>query len=96
MIMESKDEVAQDADYEIWHKAADPEKLWQVIVKTHKVDCMSNVSNVKELMARKAYQQIKLGPFKSLAQFSERFRETHRSTFSSHPGPPPERANVHT
>jgi hypothetical protein len=75
MSVESKDEVAQDADYETWHKATDPEKLWQTIVKTHKVVCVSNVSQVKELTARKAYQQIKQGPFKSLAQFSERFWE---------------------
>jgi hypothetical protein len=53
--------------------------LWQVIVKTHKVDCVSNVMQVKELMARKAYQQIKQGPFESLTQFSERFRETYWS-----------------
>jgi hypothetical protein len=33
----------------------------------------------KELMARKAYQQIKQGPFESLAKFSERFRETYQS-----------------
>jgi hypothetical protein len=79
MSVESKDEVAQEADYETWHKATDPEKLWQAIVKTHKVDCVSNVSQVKELTARKAYQQIKQGPFESLAQFSERFRETYRS-----------------
>jgi hypothetical protein len=38
------------------HKATDPEKLWQTIVKTHKVDSVSNVSQVKELTARKAYQ----------------------------------------
>jgi len=76
---ESKDEVAQDADYETWYKVTDPEKLWQVLVKTHKVDCMSNVSQVKKLMARKAYQQIKQGPFESLAQFRERFKETYCS-----------------
>ena len=71
MSVESKDEVAQDADYETWHKATDPEKLWQTIVKTHKVDCVSNVSQVKELTARKAYQQIKQGPFESLAYLPE-------------------------
>jgi hypothetical protein len=75
--VESRDEVAQDADYEIWHNATDPEKLWQAITKTHKVDCVSNVSQVKELTARKAYQTIKQGPFESLAQYSERFWETY-------------------
>jgi hypothetical protein len=79
MSVESKDKVAQEADYEIWHNATDPEKLWQAIVKSHKVDCVSNVSQVKELTAQKAYQQIKQGLFESLAQFSERFRETYRS-----------------
>jgi hypothetical protein len=79
MSMESKDEVAQDADYKTWHKATDQEKLWQPIVKTHKVDCVSNLSQVKELTARKANQQIKQGPFGSSALFSERFRETYKT-----------------
>jgi hypothetical protein len=79
MSVESKDKVAQAADYEIWHKATDPDKLWQAIVKLHKVDCVSNVSQVKEPTARKAYQQFKQGPFESVAQFSKRFRETYRS-----------------
>jgi hypothetical protein len=77
MSVESKVEVAQDKDYEIWHKATDPEKLWKAIVKTSKVDCISNVSQVKELTTRKAYQQIKQGPFESLAQYSKHFRETY-------------------
>jgi hypothetical protein len=87
--VESRDEVAQEKDYEVWHNATDPEKLWQAITKTHKVDCVSTVTQVKELTARKAYQTIKQGPFESLAQYSERFRETYRSykntAPSSHP-----------
>ena len=51
--VESKDEIAQEQDYEIWSKALDAEKLWLAIVKTHKVDCVSNVNEVKELAARK-------------------------------------------
>jgi len=51
----------------------------KIVVKTHKVDCVSNVSQVKELTARKAYQQIKQGPFETLAQYSEHFRETNQS-----------------
>jgi hypothetical protein len=77
--VESRDEIAQEQDYEIWHNATDPEKLWQAITKTHKVDCVSTVTQVKELTARKAYQTIKQGPFESLAQYSERFRETYCS-----------------
>jgi hypothetical protein len=41
MSAKSKDEVAQDSDYEVWSDAKDPERLWQDIVKTHKVDCMT-------------------------------------------------------
>jgi hypothetical protein len=37
------------------------------------------VSQVKELTARKAYQNIRRGAFESLSQYSERFRETYRS-----------------
>jgi hypothetical protein len=38
----------------------DPEKLWQAIAKMHKNDLMSNVSKVIDLVARKAYQNIKM------------------------------------
>jgi hypothetical protein len=54
MSVESRDEVAQDPDYVTWHAEKDPEKLWKAIVKTHKVDCVSNVTAVQELTARKA------------------------------------------
>jgi hypothetical protein len=67
MSMESKDEVAQDPDYLTWHTAADPKKLWQAIVRTHKVDCVSHVSQVQELAARKACQGIKQCAFELLA-----------------------------
>jgi hypothetical protein len=78
MSVESRDEVAQEPNYDSWHAKKDPEKLWQVIIKMHKVDCVSSVTAVKELAARKAYQNIKQGPFDSLAQYSERFRDTYR------------------
>jgi hypothetical protein len=47
----SKDEVAQDPDYETWSEATDPEKLWQAIVKTHQVDSVTSIDAVKELAA---------------------------------------------
>jgi hypothetical protein len=78
MSVESKDEVAQEPSYDTWHAEKDAEKLWQAIIRTHKVDCVSSVTEVKELAARKAYQNIKQGPFESLAQYSERFRDTYR------------------
>ncbi len=58
MSVESRDEVAQEPDYPTWYAEKDPEKLWQAMVKTHKVDCTSNVDEVMELAARKAYQNI--------------------------------------
>jgi len=76
---ESKDEVCQDPDYDIWSEAKDPEKLWQAIIKTHKIDCVTSIDAVKELVARKAYQSIKQGPFETLAQYSKQFRETYRA-----------------
>jgi hypothetical protein len=33
MSPESKVEVAQDMDYDVWSKAMDPEKLWQAMLK---------------------------------------------------------------
>ncbi len=56
----------------------DPEKLWQAIIRTHKVDTVSNVDAVKDLEARKAYQNIKQGSFETLAQYSVRFRDTYK------------------
>jgi hypothetical protein len=79
MSLESKDEVDKEPDYKVWHADTDPEKLWQAIEKTHKVDSISNVTEVKALAARKSYQNIKQGSFDSLAQYSERFRETYRA-----------------
>jgi hypothetical protein len=32
MSVESKDEVNQEQDYEVWHSDKDPEKLWQAII----------------------------------------------------------------
>jgi hypothetical protein len=72
MSVESKDKVAQDEDYEEWHRDKDPEKLWKGIIKTHKVNTTSNVDAVKDLAARKAYQSIKQGCFETIAQYSVR------------------------
>jgi hypothetical protein len=79
MSLESKDKVAQDEEYKDWHQDKDPEKLWQVIIRTHKVDTVSNVDTVKDLAARKAYHNIKQGSFETLAQYSVRFRDTYKA-----------------
>ena len=50
-----------------------------MIVKTHKVDSASHVTEVLELTARKAYQDIRMGAFETLAMYSERFHEMYRA-----------------
>ncbi len=47
--VESKEEIAQEPDYDVWSKALDIEKLWLAVVKIHKVDCVSNIDKVKQL-----------------------------------------------
>jgi hypothetical protein len=63
----------------MWHVKKDQEKLWQAIVKTHKVDCVSNVTEVMTMAARKAYQNIKQGAFEGLLLYSERCHETYQA-----------------
>jgi hypothetical protein len=58
---ESKDELRESADYEEWFTNTDPEKPWQTIERTHKVDCISNMNEVIELSARKAYHSMRQG-----------------------------------
>jgi len=54
-------------------------KLWQAIIRTHKVDTVSNVDTVKDLAARRAYQNIKQGSFETLAKYSARFHDTYKA-----------------
>jgi hypothetical protein len=37
MSVESRDEVSQDREFEEWSTKVDPERLWQAIVRTHKI-----------------------------------------------------------
>jgi hypothetical protein len=48
MSVESRDKVSQERNYALWHADKDPERLWQTILRTHKVDCMSNINEVME------------------------------------------------
>jgi hypothetical protein len=38
---ESKDEIRDSPGYDEWYADTNPEKLWQTIERTHKVDCIS-------------------------------------------------------
>ncbi len=76
MSVESRDKVSQQPNYATWHVEKDPEKLWQAISKIHEVDCVSNVTEVMTMAARKAYQNIKQGAFEGLSLYGERFHKT--------------------
>jgi hypothetical protein len=75
---ESKDIIRDLPAYEEWYDETDPEKLWQTIERTHKVVCLSNVNEVIELPARKAYHSLRQGAFETLVQHSDRFQETYQ------------------
>jgi hypothetical protein len=63
---ESKDEIRDSPNYDEWYVYTDPEKLWQTIERTNKVDCISNGHEVIELSVRKAYHSLRQGSFKTL------------------------------
>lgn len=77
MSVKSRDEVAQEPDYPIQHAEKNPEKLWQAIAQTHKVDFTIIVNEVMGLAARLANQNIKMGTFKTLSMYSEQFYDTY-------------------
>jgi hypothetical protein len=80
MSMESRDEMSRQLNYAMWHVEKDPENLRQAIVKMHKVDCVSNVTEVMTLAVRKVHQNIKQGAFEGLSLYRERFHETYRAS----------------
>jgi hypothetical protein len=66
-------------------QVANRPKLYGLIRQHMSLESKDEVSKepdyaeVKALAARKSYQSIKQGSFESLAQYSERFRETYRA-----------------
>jgi hypothetical protein len=50
-------------DYEVLHNNTDPDKLWQAIIKMYKVDCVSNVMQVKELFKTSMLNSWAVGAF---------------------------------
>ncbi len=54
MSVESKDEGAQEPDYEVGSDATDPEKLWQAVVETHTVDSEELTGSTKEQKTQQA------------------------------------------
>jgi hypothetical protein len=91
---ESKDAIKTEADYDIWQANKDPEKLWQALEKMHKVDSVSAVSEMVELVARQHYYAIKQGSYETLIQFSERFRATYKACEDNGQGSIPEKTRA--
>jgi hypothetical protein len=46
--LESRDKMKESKDFDTWDDEKDPEKLWQEIVSTHKVNMTSGVSAIKQ------------------------------------------------
>jgi hypothetical protein len=70
---ESKEEVKRSADYEVIKNTRDAQQLWQVIEETHKVFTISCIAAVIKKTARKEYQLMHQGPYKSIITYKERF-----------------------
>jgi hypothetical protein len=70
---ESKEEVKRSADYEVIKNTRDAQQLWQVIEETHKVFTISRIAAVIKKTARKEYQLMHQGPYKSIITYKERF-----------------------
>jgi hypothetical protein len=49
--LESCDKMKEAADFDTWDSEKDPEKLWQEIERTHKVNTTSGVSAIKQRSA---------------------------------------------
>ena len=67
------------ADFDTWDNEKDPEKLWQEIVRTHKVNTTSGVSAIKQRSARVTYLNCRQGGFESLV-----YKERHVAAYKSY------------
>jgi hypothetical protein len=70
---ESLDAVKQETNWDKIEDDADPEGLWQLVEKKHKVHTASKVKEVTKLTARANYQMIWQGGYESIIAFEERF-----------------------
>jgi hypothetical protein len=77
--LESRDKMKEAADFDTWDNEKDPEKLWQEIVRTHKVNTTSGVSAIKQRSARATYLNCHQGGFESLVSYKERHVAAYKS-----------------
>jgi hypothetical protein len=77
--LESRDKMKESKDFDTWDKKKDPEKLWQEIVSTHKVNTTSGVSAIKQQSAHVTYLNCRQGGFESLVSYKERHVSGYKS-----------------
>jgi hypothetical protein len=77
--LESHDKMKEATDFDTWDNEKDPEKLWQEIVCTHKVNTTSGVSAIKQRSARVTYLNCHQGGFESLVSYKERHVAAYKS-----------------
>ncbi len=82
--LESWDKMKESVDFDTWDSAKDPEKLWQEIVSTHKVNSTSGVSAIKQHSARVTYLNCRQGGSESLVSYKERRESGNRRRSKSY------------
>jgi hypothetical protein len=70
---ESMAEVKRHTDYEVIKTNRDVQRLWEIIEETHKVFTISRIAAVIKKTARKEYQLMHQGAYKSITTYKERF-----------------------
>jgi hypothetical protein len=73
MSEESLDAVKREPHWDKIEDEADPEGLWTLVEKKHKVHSASEVKEVMKLNARANYQMIHQGGYESIIAYKERF-----------------------
>jgi len=69
----SLDAVKQETNWDKIEDDTDPEGLWQLVKKKHKVHTASEVKEVRKLTAGANYQMIRQGGYELIIVFKERF-----------------------
>jgi hypothetical protein len=79
MILESRDKIKEETDYDTWSQEKNAEKLWQAIVATHKVNTTSGVTALKQRLAWVSYVNCRQGGLESVISYKERFVAAYKN-----------------
>jgi hypothetical protein len=90
---ESKDEIKRVQNYEAMRQNIDPLMLWEAIEETHKIHSICKVAAVIKRNARKAYNNMKQGPYESIIAYRERFDEVLKA-YQDQENPEIEHGNI--